>query len=84
MPLGMVAPTINHHHISPQEAKTAIDIRGTKGLHCLSSHCLPQIMSSRVMGAGYQWLPQYHQGLIDQMDPGAPDEGDGTKRTELI
>ena len=31
----MVAPTGNHHHISPQGAETAIDVGGTKGLHCL-------------------------------------------------
>ena len=79
----MVALTINHHHVNPQGAETAIDVRGTKGLHHLGSHHVPQIMGSRVTGAYYQWLPQCHPGMIDQMDPGIPDEGDSTKRMEL-
>ena len=40
-------------------------------------------MGSRVTGAHFQWLPQGHPGLIDQTDPGIPNEGDGTKRMEL-
>ena len=83
MPLGMVVPTVNHHHIGPQEAKTAIDVRETTGLHHLTSHCLPWIMGSRATGAHYQQLPQYCPGLIGQTDPGVPEEGDGTGRTEL-
>ena len=79
----MVAPTVKHHQVSPREAKTAIDIGGTKGPHCLGSHHLPQIMGFRVTGAHYQQLPQCHPGLIGQTDPGIPDEGDGTERTEL-
>ena len=79
----MVVPTTNHHHVGPQGAKTTIDIRGTKGLHCLSSHCLPQIVGSRATRAHYQHLPPCHPGLIDQTDPGVPDEGDGTERMEL-
>ena len=67
----------------PQGAKTTIDIGGTKGLHCLGSHHLPQIVGSRATGAHYQWLPGCHPGLIDQTDPGIPNEGDGTKKTEL-
>ena len=83
MSLGMVVPNINHHHIGPQEAKTTIDIRETKGLHHLSSHCLSQIVGLTVTGPHYQWLPWCHPGLIDQMDPGIPDEGDSNKRMEL-
>ena len=47
----MVALTINHHNINPQGAETAIDIRGTKGLHHL-----PWIVGLRVTGAHYQWV----------------------------
>ena len=83
MPLGMVALTINHCHISPQGAKIAIDIREPKGLHHLSSPHLPQIMGSRATEAHYQWLPRCHLGLTGQTDPGIPDKGDGTKKTEL-
>ena len=61
-----------------------IDIRGTKGFHCLGSHHLPQTMGLRATGAYYRWLSQCPPGLIDQMDPGIPDKGDGTKRTEPI
>ena len=78
----MVGLTINHHHIRPQEAETAIDVGGTKGLHYLSSHHHPQTKGLRVTGAHYQQLPRCYPGLIDQMDPSIPDEGDSTKRTE--
>ena len=76
----MLAPNINHCHISPQGVETAIGIGETKGFHCLSSHHLPQMGGLRVTGAHYQWLPWCHPGLIDQMDPGIPDKGDGTER----
>ena len=79
----MVAPTINNHHVSPRGAETAIDVRRTKGLHHFSSHHLPQNMGLRATGACYQQLPQCHPGLIDQTDPGIPNEGDATERTEL-
>ena len=79
----MVALTINHHHIIPQGAETAIDKGGTKGLHHFASHHLPQTEGLRATGAHYQQLPQCHLGLIDQMDPGIPNKGDGTKRMEL-
>ena len=79
----MVAPNVNHHHIGPQGAKAARYVRGTKGLHHLSSHHLPQIMVSRVIGAHYWWLPQCCPGLIDQRDPGIPNKGDSTERMEL-
>ena len=83
IPLRMVAPTVNHHHISPQKTETATDVIGTKGPHHLSSHCHPLIVGLRVTRACYQWLPPCHPGLTDQMDPSIPDEGDGTERTEL-
>ena len=67
----------------PQEAKTAIDIGGIKGLLHLDSHNLSQTMGLRVTEAHYQWLPQCCPGLTDQMDPSIPDEGDGTERIEL-
>ena len=79
----MVVPIINHHHVVPQEARNAIDIRETKGLHHIGSPHLPQIVGSRVIGVHYQCLPQCHLGLTGQMDPYVPDEGDSTKRTEL-
>ena len=79
----MVALTTDHHHISPRGAKTAIDIEGTKGLCCLSSQHLSQMVGLRATGAHYQWPPQCYPGLIDQMDPGTPNKGDGTERTEL-
>ena len=82
IPLGMVALTINHHHVCPQGAETAIDARGTKGLCCLSSHHLPWTKGWRVTGAHYQQLPG-HPGLIDQMDPSIPNKGDDTERMEL-
>ena len=47
----------------PQGAEIVTDIREVKGLHHLSSPHLPQIVASRVTGAHYQWLPQYHPGL---------------------
>ena len=37
----------------------------------------------RVTGVHYQWLPQCHVGLTDQMDTRVPNEGDSTERTEL-
>ena len=70
-------------HVGPQGAEIAIGIGDTKGLHCLSSPHLPQILGLRVTGAHYQWLPQCHPGLTGQIDPSIPDEGDGTKRMEL-
>ena len=73
----------NHHHIGPQEAETTTDVRGTRGLHHLSSRHLPQIMDLRATGVCYWWLPPCHPGLIDQMDPGIPNEGDSIERTEL-
>ena len=79
----MVAPTINHHHVSPRGAKIAIDIRETKGLHHLGSPHLPQIMGSRATGVHYQWFPQCHLGLTGQVDPGILNMGDSTERTEL-
>ena len=80
---GDGSPIINHRHVSPQEAKNAIDVGETKGLHHLGSPHLPQIMGSRATGVHYQWLPQCHLGLTGQKDPDIPDEGDGTKRMEL-
>ena len=83
MPLGMVAPAINHHHVGPQGAKIAIDVRESKGLcHLISPH-LHQIVGLRATRVHYQWLPQCHLGLTGQTDPGISDEGDSTKRTEL-
>ena len=79
----MVAPTVNHHHISPQGAEITIDIGETKGIHHLSSPHLPWIVGLRVTGAHYQWLPSFHPGLTGQMDPGIPNKGDSTKRMEL-
>ena len=70
-------------HQPPQVAETAIDEGETKGLGHLSSHHLPQTKGLRVTGAHYRWLLQCHPGLIDQMDPSIPDEGDSTKRMEL-
>ena len=57
MPPGMVAPTVNHHHIGPEGEETAIDVREILCLHHHSSLHLPQIMGLRVTGAHYQWLP---------------------------
>ena len=79
----MVALIINHHHISPQEAKIAIDVGETKSLHHLSTPCLPQIVGSRVTGVHYQWLPQCQLGLTVQTDPCIPDMADGNERMEL-
>ena len=79
----MVALTITHHHISPQGAKIAIDVRETKGLCHLSFPHLPLTMGLRVTGVHYQRLPQCHLGLTGQTDPSIPDGGDGTERTEL-
>ena len=72
MPLGMVALTVNHHHVSPQEAEIAINVGETKGLHHLGSPHLPQIMGSRVTGAHYQWLPWCRPGLAFLMRETAP------------
>ena len=83
MPPGMVALTVNHHHVGPQGARNAIDIGETKGLCHLGSPHLPQIVGLRVTGDHYQWLPQCHLGLTCQMDPGIPNGGDDTMRTEL-
>ena len=69
--------------LAPQGAETTINVGGTKGLHHLGCHHLPQIVGLRVTGAHYWWLPQCCPGLIGQMDPGILDEGDGTKRMEL-
>ena len=68
----------------PKGVETAINIGGTKGFHCLSSHHLSQTDGLRVTGTCYQWLPQCHLHLIDQMDPSIPIKGDGTKRMEAI
>ena len=83
MPLGMVAQTINHHHIGPRGTKIAIDVRETKGLCHLGSPHLLWIVGSRVTGVHYQWLPQCHLSLTGQTDPSIPNEGDGTERMEL-
>ena len=79
----MVVLIINHHPISPQEAQNAIDVRETKGLHHLSSPCLPWIIGLRVTGVHYQQFPQCHLGLTGQTDPDIPDKGGSTKRMEL-
>ena len=63
MPPGMVVPTINHHHVGPQGAEIAIDVRETKGLHHLGSPHLPWIVGWRVTGVHYQRLPRCHLGL---------------------
>ena len=83
MPLRMVVPIINHHHVIPQEAKNAIDIGETKGLRHLGSPHLPHIMGLRVTGVCYQPLPQCHLGPTGQTDPNVPDEVDSTKKMEL-
>ena len=64
----------------PQGAETAVDIRGTKGYHCLSYHHLPKTMGSRVIGAHYQQIHQCHPCQIDQRDPSIPNMGDDTKK----
>ena len=79
----MVVPIINHHLVSPREAKNAIDVRETKGLHHLSSPHLPWTVGSRVTEVHYQWLPQCCLGLTGQMDPDVPEEVDNTKRMEF-
>ena len=71
------------HHVGPWGTKTTIDIGGTKGLCHLSSCHLPWTEGLRVTGVHYWWLHPCHPGLIDQTDPGIPDEGDSTERTEL-
>ena len=83
MQLEMVAPIINHHLISPQEAKNAIDVGETKGLHHLGSPHIPWIMGSRVTWVHYQQLPWCHLCVTGQTDHNIPDEGDGTKKMEL-
>ena len=84
MPLGMVALTINHHHMGPQGAKIAIDVGETKGLPHLSSPHLPETMGLRETGVYYQWLPQCHLGPIGQTDPSIPNKGEGNEGMELI
>ena len=69
----MEALIINQHHVSPQEAENAVDVRKTKDLHHLSSPHLPWILGSRPTEVHYQWLPQCHLGLTGQMDPNIPD-----------
>ena len=54
-----------------------------RGQDCNRCHHLPWTEGLRVTGAHYQCLPQCYPGLIDQTDPGIPDEGDNTKRMEL-
>ena len=76
----MVVLTINHCHASPQRVETAIDVRGTKGFHCLGSNHLPWTVGLRVTGAYYRWFPQCCPCLIDEWDPGIPNEGDDTER----
>ena len=73
----MVTLTVNHHHISLWEAKTAIDVGGIKGPHHLGFHCHPLIMGLRVTRACYQQLPPCCPGLTDQTDPSIPDKGGG-------
>ena len=80
MHLEIAVLTTHHHLISPLEAKNVIGIKETKGLNHLSSLHLPQTMSSRVTGVCYQWLPQCHLDLTDQIDPDVPDEVDDIKR----
>ena len=86
MPLGtsnLVAPIINHHHISSWEAENAIRHRqGPKASITLVPLASAQIVV-RVTGFHYQWLPWCHLGLTGQMDPDIPEEGDSTKRREL-
>ena len=79
----MVALNINNCHVIPQGVETIIDVRETKGFHHLSSHHLPWTRVLRVTGACYQLLPLCHPGLIDQIDPGIPNEGDSTKRMPI-
>ena len=49
----MVAPTVDHHHVGPLGAETAIDVGGTKGLCHLGSCHLPWIVGLRATGAHY-------------------------------
>ena len=67
----------------PPEAKNAIDIGETKGIHHLGSPHLPWIMGLRVIGVHYPQLPQCCLGLTGQMDPNIPKEVDGTERMGL-
>ena len=76
----MLILTINHHHTSPQGAKTVIDIRGTKGYHHLGYHCLPKTVGLRVIGALYRWLHQCRLCQIDQRDLSIPNMGDSTEK----
>ena len=50
----------------------------------LSSPHLPQFVGLRATGVHYPWLLWCCLGLTDQMDPNIPDEGDSTKRMELV
>ena len=79
----MVVLIINHHLIGSQEAKNAMDIRETKGLHHLGSPHLPQTVGLRATRVHYQWLPQCCLGLTGQTDPNIPEEVDDTERMEL-
>ena len=79
----MVVLIVNHHLVSPQEAKNITDIRETKGLNHLSSPHLPWTMGLRVTRVCYQWLPQCCLGLTGQTNPDAPEEVDGIERMEL-
>ena len=64
----------------PLGAQTTIDVRGTKGFHCLSYHHLPQTEGSRVTGACYWQLHPCCPCQIDWRDPSIPSKGDNTKR----
>ena len=83
-PQGGLVLTIDHHHIGPPEAKITIDIRGTKGYHCLGCCCLPQTMGLKATGVCY--LPPHRccPGQIDPRDLGIPDVGDGIEKMEPI
>ena len=77
---GMLVLTVSHCHTSPQEAKTATDIGGSKGNHCFSYHHLPWTAGLRVIGAHYQWLHWCCPCQIDQRDPGIPNMGGNTEK----
>ena len=78
MPLGMVAPNVNHCHVIPQGVE---DCNRCQRDQRLPSPQLPSPSPDQGFKSGLELI--CCPGLIDQTDAGIPDEGDSTKKMPI-